>query len=228
MASSSPVRVVSRHIVKPRPRPRECIPLTSWDVAMLLGNYIQKGLLFARAPFPTAELVDHLQATLADALATYYPVAGRFVTEQHRDDHGDVVGSTVSIDCGGQGVEIHHAVADGHSDRSQPRPRAGRQEVGKSRPRGCVARARARCRLVRKLNQTHISTLGLFASLPFGLCILVYTIPTNILGVGPPGLKGPVRPLLLHPPGPGLRAVDLKFSELLFKTILTTAFKVFS
>jgi len=96
------------------------------------------------------------------------------------------------------------AVADGHSDRSQPRPRAGRQEVGKSRPRGCVARARARCRLVRKLNQTHVSTLGLFASLPFGLCILVYTIPTNILGVGPPGLKGPVRPLLLHPPGPGL------------------------
>jgi len=73
-----------------------------------------------------------------------------------------------------------------------------------SRPRGCVARARARCRLVRKLNQTHVSTLGLFASLPFGLCILVYTIPTNILGVGPPGLKGPVRPLLLHPPGPGL------------------------
>ncbi|CAD6268469.1 unnamed protein product [Miscanthus lutarioriparius] len=113
MTSSSPVCVVSRHIVKPPPRPRECIPLTSWDVAMLLGNYIQKGLLFARAPFPTAELVDHLQATLADALATYYPVAGRFVTEQHRDDHGDVVGSTVSIDCGGQGVEIHHAVADG-------------------------------------------------------------------------------------------------------------------
>ena len=108
------------------------------------------------------------------------------------------------------------AVADGHSDRSQPRPRAGRQEVGKSRPRGCVARARARCRLVRKLNQTHVSTLGLFASLPFGLCILVYTIPTNILGVGPPGLKGPVRPLLLHPPGPGLSVVAINRKQYLF------------
>ncbi|XP_066355467.1 uncharacterized acetyltransferase At3g50280-like [Miscanthus floridulus] len=111
--SSSPVRVVSRHIVKPPPRQRERIPVTLWDVAMLSANYIQKGLLFAQPPVPTAELVDHLDATLADALAAYYPVAGRFVTEQHRDDHGDVVGSTVFIDCGGQGVEIHHAVADG-------------------------------------------------------------------------------------------------------------------
>jgi hypothetical protein len=114
MPSPSPVRVVSRHIVKPPPRSRERIPLTSWDVAMLSANYIQKGLLFAQPPFPTAELVDHLEATLANTLATYYPVAGRFVTEQHRDDHGDaIIGSLISIDCGGQGVEIHHAVAEG-------------------------------------------------------------------------------------------------------------------
>jgi hypothetical protein len=106
MPSPSPVRVVSRHIVKPPPRSRERIPLTSWDVAMLSANYIQKGLLFAQPPFPTAELVDHLEATLANTLATYYPVAGRFVTEQHRDDHGDAI-------IGSQGVEIHHAVAEG-------------------------------------------------------------------------------------------------------------------
>lgn len=109
MPSPSPVRMVSRHIVKPPPRQRERIPLTSWEVAMLSANYIQKGLLFTQPPFPTTELVDHLEGTLADALASYYHVAGRFVTEQHRDGHGDVIfGSSVSIDCGGQGVEIHH------------------------------------------------------------------------------------------------------------------------
>ncbi|KAL6861694.1 hypothetical protein ACP4OV_017394 [Aristida adscensionis] len=108
----SPVRVVSRRTVTP-PRPRERIPLTSWDIAMLSCDYIQKGLLFPPPPFPTADLVDHLEAALADALAAYYPVAGRFATEQHRDGEGRVVGCSVSIDCAGQGVEIVHAVADG-------------------------------------------------------------------------------------------------------------------
>ncbi|KAL6606435.1 hypothetical protein ACP70R_042088 [Stipagrostis hirtigluma subsp. patula] len=111
--SPSPVRVVSRRTVTPPPRPRESIPLTTWDVSMLSCDYIQKGLLFAPPPFSTADLVDHLQAALADVLATYYPVAGRFATEQHRDDKGHVVGCSVSIDCAGQGVEIIHAVADG-------------------------------------------------------------------------------------------------------------------
>ncbi|KAL6640014.1 hypothetical protein ACP70R_022324 [Stipagrostis hirtigluma subsp. patula] len=113
MPSQTPVRVVSRRTVKPPPRPRERIPLTPWDAAMLSTNYIQKGLLFARPPLSTASLVDHLEAAFAGALAAYYPVAGRFVTEQHRDDRGDVVGCSVSVDCGGQGVEIVHAVADG-------------------------------------------------------------------------------------------------------------------
>ncbi|KAL6640020.1 hypothetical protein ACP70R_022330 [Stipagrostis hirtigluma subsp. patula] len=113
MSSPSPVRVVSRRTVKPPPRPRERIPLTPWDTSMLSANYIQKGLLFARPPLSTVRLLDHLEAALAGALAAYYPVAGRFVTEQHRDDRGAVVGCSVSVDCGGQGVEIVHAVADG-------------------------------------------------------------------------------------------------------------------
>ncbi|GJN01191.1 hypothetical protein PR202_ga18437 [Eleusine coracana subsp. coracana] len=77
---------------------------------MLAAEYIQKGLLFPPPPFPIVpDLIDHLEASLADTLATYYPVAGRFITEQHRD----VVGCSVSIDCDGQGVEIVRAVADG-------------------------------------------------------------------------------------------------------------------
>jgi hypothetical protein len=104
----SPVRVVGRRTVKPPPRPRELVPLTTWDVSMLSADYIQKGLLYAPPPFPTARLVDHLHAALADALAAYYPVAGRFVTEKHGG-----AGCSVSIDCDGQGVDILHAVADG-------------------------------------------------------------------------------------------------------------------
>ncbi|KAK3131369.1 hypothetical protein QOZ80_6AG0505530 [Eleusine coracana subsp. coracana] len=106
------VRVLSRRTVKPPAsrRARELIPLTSWDVSMLAAEYIQKGLLFPPPPFPIVpDLIDHLEASLADTLATYYPVAGRFITEQHRD----VVGCSVSIDCDGQGVEIVRAVADG-------------------------------------------------------------------------------------------------------------------
>ena len=77
------MHVVSRRTVKPPPRPRERIPLTTWDISMLSTDYIQKGLLYAPPPFSTARLLDHLQAALADALVAYYPVAGRFATGQH-------------------------------------------------------------------------------------------------------------------------------------------------
>jgi len=80
---------------------------------MLSADYIKKGLLYARPPFPTARLLDHLQAALAQALVAYYPVAGRFATDQHRDADGNVLGCSVSIDCDGQGADIIHAVADG-------------------------------------------------------------------------------------------------------------------
>uniref|UniRef100_A0A0D9WKR3 Acetyltransferase n=1 Tax=Leersia perrieri TaxID=77586 RepID=A0A0D9WKR3_9ORYZ len=104
------VRVVSRRTVKPSPaRPRERIPLTSWDSAMLSADYIKKGLLFHPPP-STLDVADHLAAALATALHTYYPVAGRFVTDTHPDG-----GCFVSIDCDGQGAEVVHAVADGVS-----------------------------------------------------------------------------------------------------------------
>jgi len=110
---SPPVSVASRRTVRPPPRPRERIPLTVWDLALLPADYLQYGLLFAPPPVSTAQLVDHLEAALADALAVYYPVAGRLATEQHRADKGQqVVGCSVSVDCAGQGVEILHAVAD--------------------------------------------------------------------------------------------------------------------
>jgi hypothetical protein len=116
METSSMVRVVSSSTVKPPPRPSHRIPLTSWDVAMLSTDYIQKGLLFHKPSSPPAlHVVDHLAATLGDALADYYPVAGRFITDRHRDELGNVVGCSVSIHCDGQGVEIFHAVADGVS-----------------------------------------------------------------------------------------------------------------
>ncbi|KAI4963419.1 hypothetical protein ZWY2020_000133 [Hordeum vulgare] len=111
------VSVLSSRTVRPppAPRPRRRIPLTTWDVPMLSANYIQKGLLFhkpaATLLSTTAHVVDHLAAALADALVHYYPVAGRFVTDQHY--RGElVVGCSVSVDCDGQGVQVVHAVAD--------------------------------------------------------------------------------------------------------------------
>ncbi|CAN6209052.1 unnamed protein product [Urochloa humidicola] len=102
------VRVVSRRTVAPPPRPRERIPLTTWDVSFLSADYIQKGLLY---PPPPAGLVDRLEAALAKALEHYYPVAGRFATTTQVADGC----CSVFIDCDGQGVEILHAVAEGVS-----------------------------------------------------------------------------------------------------------------
>lgn len=117
MPPPSPVRVLSSRKVKPPARPRERIPLASWDVSMINANYIQKGLLFPAPPPPLSTgsaVTSHLADALAEALGgDYYPVAGRFVTDRHRDDSGAVVGCSVSIDCDGQGVEVVHAVADG-------------------------------------------------------------------------------------------------------------------
>ncbi|PWZ18080.1 putative acetyltransferase [Zea mays] len=121
---SSTMRLLSRRTVTPPPRPRHRIPLTTWDISFLSADYIQKGLLYAKPPFPTDRLLDHLQASLAQALDAYYPVAGRFVTDQHRDANGHVLGCSVSIDCDGQGVtDLHdgvflgfaynHALSDG-------------------------------------------------------------------------------------------------------------------
>ncbi|XP_051207810.1 protein ENHANCED PSEUDOMONAS SUSCEPTIBILITY 1-like [Lolium perenne] len=116
MEPSSMVRVVSSSTVKPRPRPRHRIPLTSWDIAMISTGYIQRGLLFHKpSSLPAFHVVDHLAAALGDALCDYYPVAGRLVTDQHRDELGNVVGCSVSIQCDGQGVEVVHAHADGVS-----------------------------------------------------------------------------------------------------------------
>uniref|UniRef100_A0A0E0PSC6 Acetyltransferase n=1 Tax=Oryza rufipogon TaxID=4529 RepID=A0A0E0PSC6_ORYRU len=79
-SAAAVVRVVSRRTVKPAaPRPRESIPLTSWDLSMLSADYIQKGLVFPPPP-PCLLVVDHLAAALSTTLNTYYPVAGRFVT----------------------------------------------------------------------------------------------------------------------------------------------------
>lgn len=112
----SPVHMASKRTVKPStPRSRSHILFCRRGmIAMFLASYIQKGLLFEQPPFTTDLLIDHLAAALADVLGAYYPIAGRFITEkQYRDGDGDiVVGCSVSIDCGRQGAEIIHAVAD--------------------------------------------------------------------------------------------------------------------
>jgi hypothetical protein len=100
IVTSPPVlRVLSTRTVKPPHRSRELIPLTWWDVSLLAADYIEKGLLFLPPPSPRliCSTTCRLQASLVDALATYYPVTGRFTGDKHDDDW------SVSIDCSGQG-----------------------------------------------------------------------------------------------------------------------------
>ncbi|GJN35114.1 hypothetical protein PR202_gb23852 [Eleusine coracana subsp. coracana] len=80
---------------------------------MLSCNYIQKGLLLAPPPFTTARLVDHVASALADALAVYYPVAGRLVTETHRDSEGLPLFAAQVTERVFLGFACNHALVDG-------------------------------------------------------------------------------------------------------------------
>ncbi|WOL08249.1 hypothetical protein Cni_G17001 [Canna indica] len=117
MASSSPFfHHVSTCIVKPPPQPRTQLNLAPFDLIMLSFHYIQKGLLFSNRlmpPLTIADVVDRLKTSLSAALAHFYPLAGRLVTEEARDEKGNVTGIYLSIDCDGQGAEFTHVVADG-------------------------------------------------------------------------------------------------------------------
>ncbi|XP_068644392.1 uncharacterized acetyltransferase At3g50280-like [Aristolochia californica] len=99
------VRRFSTSIIKPKPdqedKPR--LALTPWDLPILSAHYIQKGLLF---PNLQNSLVDSLRHSLSRALAIFYPLAGRLVTET------DDISSCISIDCNAAGAEFVHAAAD--------------------------------------------------------------------------------------------------------------------
>ncbi|XP_026663848.2 uncharacterized acetyltransferase At3g50280-like isoform X2 [Phoenix dactylifera] len=108
-----PVHHLSTCTVKPPPLPPKRFHLTPWDLAMFSCHYIQKGLLFANLPpsLSTDQIIDRLKSSLSTALLHFYPLAGRFVTEEARDENQKVTGIFWSIDCNGEGAEFIHAIA---------------------------------------------------------------------------------------------------------------------
>ncbi|KAL8146885.1 putative acetyltransferase At3g50280 [Apium graveolens] len=75
---------------------------TPWDLCMLNGHYIQKGLLFRKHPLSDDQensiqgFLDRLKNSLSITLAHFYPLAGRLATQTTDDPHSYVV----YIDCG--------------------------------------------------------------------------------------------------------------------------------
>ncbi|XP_010107871.2 uncharacterized acetyltransferase At3g50280 [Morus notabilis] len=72
----------------PPPESKKPFYLAPWDLAMLSGHYIQKGLLFAKPPQATKEdgngfmeaLLGRLKNSLSKVLVHFYPLAGRLKT----------------------------------------------------------------------------------------------------------------------------------------------------
>ena len=118
------VRVVSRRLVRPSSNPGcvaaspepETVHLTPWDLQMLTIDHIQKGVLLPKPPGPGGagdELVERLASSLARALASFHPFAGRLAVEETGGSSGDDGTVTVSLRCTGDGAEFVHAVAAG-------------------------------------------------------------------------------------------------------------------
>ncbi|XP_010270496.1 PREDICTED: uncharacterized acetyltransferase At3g50280 [Nelumbo nucifera] len=120
MTTPVTVRHISRCSVKPAHLPDESSQpyyLNPWDLAMLTVHYIQKGLLFAKPPpsdnqdYPSIDaIINRLKHSLSRTLVHFFPLAGRFVTVQKRDNPPPY---TVFVDCkDSPGAEFIHAVAD--------------------------------------------------------------------------------------------------------------------
>lgn len=87
------------------------IELTPWDLRYSLHDHIQKGILLLKPTnvfsLITTTLVDHLKATLSQALEIFYPLAGRLAVIEKED------GTAIFfIDCNGAGAHFVHAVID--------------------------------------------------------------------------------------------------------------------
>eukprot|EP00268_Persea_americana_P040978 TRINITY_DN407_c1_g1_i3.p1 TRINITY_DN407_c1_g1~~TRINITY_DN407_c1_g1_i3.p1 ORF type:complete len:415 (-),score=65.02 TRINITY_DN407_c1_g1_i3:384-1628(-) len=116
----SQIRHISRCTITPRhtlehpPPPKRC-ELTPWDLAMLSAHYIQKGLLFHTPPshkHPSNPTIHHLKQSLSQALAHFFPLAGRLKTHQSSSSSSSSSSLYVFIDCNDLGAEFIHAAAD--------------------------------------------------------------------------------------------------------------------
>ena len=75
--------------------------MTPWDLAMLSGKYMQKGLLFTKPPAANAQedfiksLLDRLKHSLSVTLVHFYSLAGCLVTQKNENPPS----SLIFVDC---------------------------------------------------------------------------------------------------------------------------------
>ncbi|MCD7470279.1 hypothetical protein HAX54_010008 [Datura stramonium] len=113
MASSPTVQQISDCFIKPLYNSEESkkpVYLSSWDLAMLSVQYIQKGLLFTKpSSFQLDPLLQKLKESLSITLVHFYPLAGRFKTLKQENPPL----YTVFIDCvNSPGARFIHANLD--------------------------------------------------------------------------------------------------------------------
>jgi len=119
--STGGVEILSRRLVRPEsssspdrmPSEPEVIHLTPWDLALITGDHIQKGILL---PNPraggAAQVIDDLASSFARALDRFYPLAGRLTASEVNDGVSNP-SLVISLCCNNEGAEFVHAMAPG-------------------------------------------------------------------------------------------------------------------
>lgn len=114
---SQSVEVISECFIKPShigEDRKEVLHRTPWDLCLLTGHYIQKGLLFNISLSDTQHnsiqgFLERLKHALSVTLAHFYPLAGRLATKTSDHPHSYVV----YIDCSSSpGAKFVHAKVD--------------------------------------------------------------------------------------------------------------------
>ncbi|KAK1397955.1 putative Anthranilate N-benzoyltransferase protein [Heracleum sosnowskyi] len=113
------VKLISECFIKPsnfqQERTKQVLHRTPWDLCLLTGHYIQKGLLFRKISVLDDEassiqgFLQRLKHSLSVTLAHFYPLAGRLATQTCDDPHSYVV----YIDCShSPGAKFVHSKVD--------------------------------------------------------------------------------------------------------------------
>lgn len=94
MNNSTAVEHISECFIKPMYEVEELkhpYYLGPWDLPFLSGNYIQKGLLFAKpnshSEYSITKLLESLKQSLSLTLVHFYPLAGQLATRVDEDHH---------------------------------------------------------------------------------------------------------------------------------------------
>ncbi|XP_074286249.1 uncharacterized protein LOC141611571 [Silene latifolia] len=110
---STQIKVISQCFVKPKCETeitKQPYLLGSCDLAFLPFEQIQKGLLFSTKPENVqSDLLETLKDAIANSLVYFYPLAGRFTTQEFPDENA----KWVYVDCNkGPGAGLIHATVE--------------------------------------------------------------------------------------------------------------------